>query len=80
MNFDGLKDAIIELVSGVRKKINTQTFTNDMTTFSSADDVLTLLIIIVPEFITQFFGSYLQERDMQILYFYQEGIIRINRP
>ena len=28
----------------MRKKINTATFTNDMTSFSSADDVLTLLI------------------------------------
>lgn len=44
MNYDGLKDTVIELLSGARKKINTQTFTNDMTTFSSADDVLTLLI------------------------------------
>ena len=44
LNFDGLKDAIIELLSGSRKKINTNTFSNDMTTFHSSDDVLTLLI------------------------------------
>lgn len=44
LNFDGLKDSIIELLAGGRKKINTSTFTNDMTTFSSVDDVLTLLI------------------------------------
>lgn len=44
MNYDGLKDAIIELLAGARKKINTNTFSNDMTTFHSADDVLTLLI------------------------------------
>lgn len=44
MNYDGLKDAIIELLAGARKKINTNTFTNDMTTFHSSDDVLTLLI------------------------------------
>lgn len=42
LNYHGLKDMVIELLSGARKKINT--FTNDMTTFSSADDVLTLLI------------------------------------
>lgn len=44
LNYKGLKDMVIELLSGARKKINTNTFTNDMTTFSSADDVLTLLI------------------------------------
>ena len=33
-----------ELLAGTPKKINTTAFTNDMTTFSSADDVLTLLI------------------------------------
>ena len=44
MNFDGLKDSIIELLSGARKKINTNTFSNDMATFHSANDVLTLLI------------------------------------
>ena len=42
--YDGLKDSIIELLAGGRKKININTFTNDMTTFSSADDVLTLMI------------------------------------
>jgi hypothetical protein len=44
MNYDGLKDTIIELLAGNRKEINSKTFTNDMTTFQSADDVLTLLI------------------------------------
>ncbi len=44
MNFNGLKDSIVELLAGGRKKINTNTFSNDMTTFHSADDVLTLLI------------------------------------
>lgn len=44
MNFDGLKDKIIRLLSGERLFINTQTFTNDMTTFNRSDDVLTLLI------------------------------------
>jgi hypothetical protein len=44
MNYDGLKDTIIELLAGERKKVNSKKFTNDMTTFQSADDVLTLLI------------------------------------
>lgn len=44
MNYAGLKDMVIELLAGKNKKINTSKFTNDMTTFSSADDVLTLLI------------------------------------
>lgn len=44
LNFRGLRDIITELLAGTRKKINTATFTNDMTSFSSADDVLTLLI------------------------------------
>lgn len=44
MNYDGLKDTVIELLAGGRKKIDTGTFTNDMTTFHNADDVLTLLV------------------------------------
>ena len=44
MNFDGLKDKVIELLAGIHKKINIKKFTNDMTTFNTADDVLTLLI------------------------------------
>jgi hypothetical protein len=44
LNYDGLKDTIVELLAGERKEINSKKFTNDMTTFQSADDVLTLLI------------------------------------
>ena len=44
MNFDGLKDTIIELLSGEKVVIDTTTFTNDMVTFVTKDDVLTLLI------------------------------------
>lgn len=44
MNFDGLKDTIIKLISGEREVIDTTTFTNDMVTFVTKDDVLTLLI------------------------------------
>ena len=44
MNFDGLKDKVIELLAGSRIHIDTSSFSNDMTTFSTADDVLTLLV------------------------------------
>ena len=44
MNFDGLKDTIVLLLSGERKIVNISNFTNDMVTFASSDDVATLLI------------------------------------
>ncbi len=44
MNLDGLKDSVIQMLAGERITINTGTFTNDMTTFSCKDDVLTLLV------------------------------------
>lgn len=44
MNYDGLKDAVIEMLAGGRFKVNPAKFQNDMTTFQSKDDVLTLLI------------------------------------
>lgn len=44
MNFDGLKDAVTHMLGGGRCKVRSERFTNDMTTFKSRDDVLTLLI------------------------------------
>ena len=44
MNYDGLKDAIVQMLAGAGHKVNTNRFQNDMTTFESKDDVLTLLI------------------------------------
>ena len=44
MNFDGLKDAVLELMAGGRISVDIRTFSNDMTTFSGCQDVLTLLI------------------------------------
>jgi hypothetical protein len=44
LNFDGLKDMVISLMSKERVKINTSKFQNDMTSFQSADDVATLLV------------------------------------
>ena len=44
MNFEGLKDKIKELIAGEKIEINPGKFQNDMTTFYSADDILTLLV------------------------------------
>jgi hypothetical protein len=44
MNFDGLRDAIVEMLAGIRVKINTFSYENDMTSFKDKDDVLTALI------------------------------------
>lgn len=44
LNLDGLRDDVIALMAGGRRRINTGTFSNDMTTFHTADDVLTLLV------------------------------------
>lgn len=44
MDFDGLETAIIRMAAGERVKVKTTTYQNDMITFKSKDDVLTLLI------------------------------------
>ncbi len=44
MNYEGLRDDVIALMAGDRREINVGTFSNDMTTFATADDVLTLLV------------------------------------
>lgn len=44
LNYDGLKDTIINLLTGQHIYIETGTFQNDMTSFKSKDDILTLLI------------------------------------
>lgn len=44
MNYDGLKDAIIQMLGGGCCKIDTHMFENDMVNFHSRDDVLTMLI------------------------------------
>ena len=43
-NYDGLKDTVALLMNGGKIKVNTSSYQNDMTTFNSRDDVLTLLI------------------------------------
>lgn len=43
MDMDGLKNAIVRMLAGDMTPINTGTFRNDMTSFATKDDVLTLL-------------------------------------
>ena len=44
LNFDGLKEAITMMLGNGHYRINTRKFQNDMTTFKTKDDVLTLLL------------------------------------
>ena len=44
LNFEGLKDDVLSMIAGESVAVNTGSFTNDMTTFRTEDDVLTLLI------------------------------------
>ena len=44
MDFDGLRKAIIEMLSGTSVAVDTGTFQNDTVSFSNRDDVLTYLI------------------------------------
>lgn len=44
MNFDGLRDDVIRLLTGEKTNVNIGKFQNDMTTFKSKDDVFALLI------------------------------------
>lgn len=43
-DYDGLKEAVALLMDGVRIKVDTSTYQNDMTTFHGRDDILSLLI------------------------------------
>ena len=44
MDFDGLKAAVIEMLSGVAVPVEVSAFQNDMVSFADKDDVLTALI------------------------------------
>lgn len=44
MNYDGLKDAVVQMLAGGRCFVNPDKFQNDMTSFESKDDILALLI------------------------------------
>ncbi len=43
LDFDGLGEAVEQLTAGLEISFQTQTFKNDLTSFESADDVLTIL-------------------------------------
>lgn len=43
LNYDGLKQSIIDMLGGKKCRIDTGTFQNDMTSLASRDDVFTLL-------------------------------------
>ena len=44
MNFEGLKEDIVRLISGEEIEVYTNDFANDFETFTSKDDVMTLMI------------------------------------
>lgn len=44
MNFEGLRDLVVQMFAGARCIVDIGTFQNDMTSFKSRDDVLTALI------------------------------------
>jgi hypothetical protein len=44
MDFDGLKEAIVQMLGGARYRIEVGSFQNDMTNINDKDDVLTLLV------------------------------------
>lgn len=44
LNFDGLKNTIVQMISGAEVYVDVSCFQNDMVTFTDKNDVLTLLI------------------------------------
>lgn len=44
LNLDGLRDAIIGMLGGTTCRVDVESFQNDMTTFQSRDDVMSLLV------------------------------------
>lgn len=44
LNYDGLKDALVDMLGGKGCKINIRTFQNDMTSIKGRDDIFTLLV------------------------------------
>ena len=44
MNYAGLKDDVLAMLSGDKIRVNVNTFQNDITTVASKDDALTALI------------------------------------
>ena len=44
MNYNGLKDDVVAMLAGESVPVDINTFGNDMTTFHSKDDIMTLLV------------------------------------
>ena len=44
LDFEGLRDLVVQMLAGGRCAVDVDTFQNDMTSFRSRDDVLTALI------------------------------------
>lgn len=44
MDYDGLREDVLSMIAGEKVPVNTGSFTNDMATFRTEDDILTLLI------------------------------------
>lgn len=44
MNFDGLKDAVVQILAGGKYKVNPDRFQNDMVSLNNRDHILTLLV------------------------------------
>lgn len=44
LDLDGLKEGIVSMLGGAKCPVDTRTFQNDMTSISSKDDVMTLLV------------------------------------
>lgn len=44
MNYDGLRDRVVEMMAGNKVVVDIRSFANDMVTFATRDDVLTLLV------------------------------------
>ena len=44
MNYEGLKDDVLTMLSGGKVRLNVNHFRNDLSTVSSKDDALTALI------------------------------------
>ena len=44
MNFDGLRETVVMLMEGGRQAVDISGYQNDMTSFNSRDDILTMLI------------------------------------
>ena len=65
MNFDGLKDAVAQMLAGAPCKVNPAKFQNDMTSFKSRDDILTLLVHL---------GYLTYERDRQTVHIPNEEV------